>query len=321
MTIRTDNLTGPEVASLLEEHLKDMRAVSPPASVHALDLEGLRKPELTFWTLWDGDALAGCAALKELTPQHGELKSMRTAAAFRRRGVAARLLTHVLDEASERGYTRLSLETGSQPFFAPAHQLYTHFGFTLCGPFASYKDDPNSTFMTRTLAARSDGMVRLTRFSTTDAAVLCAGDHDPEHRLRFDFPADFVPSLAHAEAVLARWEQERLSGVRFPFAVRDAHSSTLLGGCELQPLEGDSQKRTANLSYWTYPEHRGKGVATRAVALACQLAFETYSYQQLELLTAPDNTASRRVALRSGFQEIGLRDGEVLHTRTKERGG
>lgn len=149
MTIRTDDLTGPEIQQLLLEHLFEMRAISPPESVHALDLEGLRKPEITFWTLWEGDALMGCVALKELAAHHGEIKSMRTASAFRRRGVAAKLLQHVLDEAQQRGYERLSLETGSQPFFAPAHQLYTRFGFQPCGPFGSYKEDPNSIFMTR----------------------------------------------------------------------------------------------------------------------------------------------------------------------------
>nr|WP_309695848.1 GNAT family N-acetyltransferase [Armatimonas sp.] len=149
MTIRTDNLTGPEIHQLLQEHLTEMRAISPPESTHALDLEGLRKPEITFWTLWEGEALAGCVALKELTPTHGELKSMRTASAFRRRGVAARLLEHVLDESQRRGYQRVSLETGSQPFFAPAHQLYARFGFAPCGPFGSYQEDPNSIFMTR----------------------------------------------------------------------------------------------------------------------------------------------------------------------------
>jgi putative acetyltransferase len=151
VTIRIDDLRGPEIAQLLQEHLTDMRAVSPPESVHALDLEGLRQPEITFWTLWDGEALAGCVALKELTPQHAELKSMRTASAFRRRGVATQLLQHVLNEAQRRGYQRLSLETGSQPFFMPAHQLYTRFGFMPCGPFGSYHEDPNSIFMTREL--------------------------------------------------------------------------------------------------------------------------------------------------------------------------
>jgi putative acetyltransferase len=148
-----DDLRGPEIAQLLQEHLTDMRAISPPESVHALDLDGLRQPEITFWTLWEQDQLAGCIALKELTPQHGELKSMRTASASRRRGVAAKLLQHVLDEAQQRGYQRLSLETGSQPFFAPAHQLYARFGFALCGPFGSYQEDPNSIFMTRELYA------------------------------------------------------------------------------------------------------------------------------------------------------------------------
>ena len=111
MTIRVDDLTGPEIAKLLQEHLTDMRAISPPESVPALDLDDLRQPEITFWTLWDGEALAGCVALKELTPEHGEVKSLRTALAFRRRGVVAKLLQNVLDEAQQHGYQRLSLET------------------------------------------------------------------------------------------------------------------------------------------------------------------------------------------------------------------
>lgn len=147
--IKVDDLSGPEIAALLTEHLKDMNAVSPPESKHALDLGGLREPEITFWTLWEGDKLAGCGALKELDAQHGEIKSMRTAADFRRRGVAATLLHHVLDEAQRRGYHRLSLETGSMNYFEPARRLYTRFGFANCGPFASYREDPNSIFMTK----------------------------------------------------------------------------------------------------------------------------------------------------------------------------
>ena len=148
MLIKVDDLSGPEVRALLEEHLHHMHSVSPPESVHALDLEGLRRPEVTFWTAWEGGELVGCGALKELDARHGEIKSMRTAAAHLRRGVAARLLEHVLEEAARRGYARLSLETGSQPDFEPARQLYARFGFTYCEPFADYVEDPNSVFMT-----------------------------------------------------------------------------------------------------------------------------------------------------------------------------
>ena len=110
----------PEVAALLAEHVEDMRRYSPPESVHTLDLDRLRTPDLTFWSLWDGEEVLGCAALRELDPTHGELKSMRTASAHRRRGVAAALLDHVVAEARRRGYARLSLETGSPAEFAPA---------------------------------------------------------------------------------------------------------------------------------------------------------------------------------------------------------
>ncbi|HEX8118449.1 MAG TPA: GNAT family N-acetyltransferase [Pyrinomonadaceae bacterium] len=148
MEIRVDDLSGAEIRALLEEHLRHMHSVSPPESVHALDLDGLRRPEVTFWTAWEGEELVGCGALKQLDPRHGEIKSMRTAAAHLRKGVAARLLEHILAEAARRGYARLSLETGSQPDFEPARSLYARFGFGYCEPFADYTEDPNSVFMT-----------------------------------------------------------------------------------------------------------------------------------------------------------------------------
>jgi putative acetyltransferase len=151
MDIRIDDLTGPEVLELLREHLRHMRQISPPESVHALDIDALRGPEITFWTARDGGELLGCGALKELDPRHGEIKSMRTASRHLRRGVASSLLRHVVGEARRRGYTRLSLETGSEPAFEPARRLYESFEFTYCGPFADYVEDPNSVFMTREL--------------------------------------------------------------------------------------------------------------------------------------------------------------------------
>jgi len=152
MVIRLDDLTGPEVHALLEEHLRGMHEISPPESVHALDLEALRRPEITFWTIWERAELLGCGALKELDPTHGEIKSMRTATAHRRKGAARAMLEHIVGEARSRSYTRLSLETGSQPEFAPARSLYGAFGFSYCGPFADYREDPNSVFMTCLLA-------------------------------------------------------------------------------------------------------------------------------------------------------------------------
>jgi putative acetyltransferase len=148
LRIRIDDLSGPEIAAFLEEHLQDMRAVSPPESKHALDLEGLRHPGITFWTVWEGQTLAACGAIKELGAGHGEIKSMRTAAAFKGKGVASLLLRHILEAARQRGYRRLSLETGSMGFFEPARRLYSKFGFACCAPFAGYKEDPNSVFMT-----------------------------------------------------------------------------------------------------------------------------------------------------------------------------
>ena len=152
MDIRLGGLETPQVAALLAEHLDEMRRYSPPESVHTLDLDRLRTPDLTFWSLWEGDEVLGCAALRELDETHGELKSMRTAPAHRRRGVAAALLDHVVAEARRRGYTRLSLETGSPAEFGPARTMYAAYGFTPCGPFGPYVDDEFSVFMTLDLA-------------------------------------------------------------------------------------------------------------------------------------------------------------------------
>jgi putative acetyltransferase len=151
MDIRVDDLRGPEIAALLAEHLRNMYEQSPPESVHALGIERLRAPDITMWSAWEDGELLGCAALKELDPQHGEIKSMRTVTRHLRKGVAAALLRHIFAVAKRRSYRRLSLETGSQPAFAAARSLYARFGFEPCGPFADYSDDPNSVYMTRTL--------------------------------------------------------------------------------------------------------------------------------------------------------------------------
>ncbi|ANB18740.1 GNAT family N-acetyltransferase [Dokdonella koreensis] len=153
MDIRPDDLSDPRVVALLRAHRADLARHSPPQSVHALDVDAaaLRAAPIAFWSVWDGDHLAGCGALKALAPDHGEIKSMRTVDAYRRRGVAARLLEHLLAEARRRGYRRLSLETGSGPAFAPAHALYLRFGFADDAPFADYPADPYSRFLTRSL--------------------------------------------------------------------------------------------------------------------------------------------------------------------------
>lgn len=146
--IRPDDLSGAAIRALLDEHLADMHAQSPPESVHALPLEALRAPEVSFWTAWDGAALLGCGALKTIDARHAEIKSMRTVAAARGRGVGAAMLAHLVAEAHKRGLERLSLETGAEPGFAAARRLYARFGFVECAPFADYRPDPNSVFMT-----------------------------------------------------------------------------------------------------------------------------------------------------------------------------
>ncbi|TWO71983.1 GNAT family N-acetyltransferase [Caenimonas sedimenti] len=156
MRIELDDLTRPAVLDLLREHLANMYELSPPESVHALDVAKLRGPDITFWTVWDGDLLLACGALKELSASHGEVKSMRTPQAARGRGAARAVLAHILRVARERGYAEVSLETGTHPAFLPAQKLYESFGFRQCGPFGAYPEDPHSLFMTLALAPAND---------------------------------------------------------------------------------------------------------------------------------------------------------------------
>ncbi len=147
--IIVDDLTGTQIAELLEEHLTDMRTTTPPESKHALDLAGLRLPEITFWSAWEGDELVGCGAIKRLDADHAEVTSMRTSRTHRRGGVASAVLSHIIESSRAMGYRRLSLETGSGEFFDPARKLYEKFGFAYCEPFGDYQPDPLSAFMTR----------------------------------------------------------------------------------------------------------------------------------------------------------------------------
>jgi putative acetyltransferase len=151
MQVKIDDLSQPAVLALLRSHLASMYELTPPESVHALGIDALRQPDVTVWTAWEHDDLMGCGALKTLDARHGEVKSMRTVQRFLRRGVAATLLQTIIDEASHRGLTRLSLETGAGSAFDPAVRLYERFGFQSCAPFADYKDDPLSRFLTLTV--------------------------------------------------------------------------------------------------------------------------------------------------------------------------
>ncbi|QDU27300.1 putative N-acetyltransferase YsnE [Anatilimnocola aggregata] len=151
LLIRTDDVSSPAVIELLLDHLRNCQLATPPESTHALNLDGLRRPEITLWTIWSGPNLAGCGALKHLDAQHAEIKSMRTAPNFLRQGIAAAMLQHLLAQAQLRGYSRVSLETGAMAYFEPARRLYANFGFVACEPFANYIPDPNSVFLTKEL--------------------------------------------------------------------------------------------------------------------------------------------------------------------------
>lgn len=147
LTIRVDDLAGPEVAELLGNYLSDVYALAEDPN--ALDLEGLRSPGVTVWTIWCENEIAGCGALKELDRHHAELKSVYTSVRFLRKGVATKLLEHIMQEARHLGYGRVSLETGTEDYFEPARKFYEKFGFSICKPFAHYVEDPGSIFMTK----------------------------------------------------------------------------------------------------------------------------------------------------------------------------
>jgi RimJ/RimL family protein N-acetyltransferase len=163
---------------------------------------------------------------------------------------------------------------------------------------------------TPAISKMSDGVIALTFFKPSDAPVLLEADSDAEHRRRFDFPDDFVPSLQHSENVIARWELERIACVRFALAVRSVANGELLGGCELRPLGNGA----ASLSYWTYSEHRCRGVASRAVKLACERAVAEFDFGSLQIVAEPDNIPSRQIAARNGFEEVGNQNGRILYT-------
>ena len=154
-------------------------------------------------------------------------------------------------------------------------------------------------------------MVVLTSFVESDAPIMCDADRDAEIRRWFDFPAEFVPSLEHSREVIRRWDSECTAGTRFPFAVRSATRNELLGGCELRPADSG----IANLSYWTYPPHGRRGVASRAVRLACDIAFDELGVRCLEVVVNPENTVSRAVAEATGFVKSGERDGRIVYVR------
>jgi putative acetyltransferase len=151
MVIRIGELRHKEIISLLQEHHEDMLLHSPPESVHALDISALEAPNITFWSLWLDNTLAGVGALKEIDTTHGEIKSMRTSTDYLRKGIAGKLLDHIINQANMRSYKKLSLETGTMDAFVPAQKLYQRFGFEVCEPFGDYKEDPYSMFMTKTL--------------------------------------------------------------------------------------------------------------------------------------------------------------------------
>lgn len=222
------------------------------------------------------------------------------------RGVGSRLLAFAEDHLRTSGQSEVTLQASWN-----AEGFYLRRGYLADGPRPAKgprRMHKRLELDQTGIVFRSDGVVALDRFCSADAPAMREWDADPAHRLAFEFPDGFVPSLEHSQRVIDEGNRELAVGNVLTFAVRDSTSGALLGGCELHP-KGPS----ANLSYWTHPAHRKRGVASRAVALASKVAFDDLHIERLEILTAPSNAPSRRVALRSGFKEVGLRDGQILH--------
>jgi len=163
MRIVKGDFTDSRILDLLQTHVTTARAETVVGSAHALDLSGLQSPEIEFWALWDGEDLLGVGALKELSPDHGEVKSMHVAQARRRTGAGSELLRHIMEAARCKGMSRLSLETGSRVYFRPAREMYRRHGFVECAPFAEHKPDPNNVFMTLDLERVHSGIERIER--------------------------------------------------------------------------------------------------------------------------------------------------------------
>ena len=156
MEIKPDDLSNPKVVALLEEHIDDMHRISPPGSVHTLDLNALRGGDISFWVMWQNEDPVGCVALQEHAESWAEIKSMRSAGKFRGQGLGKQLLEYILNVARQRNYQYLPLETGCEDFFEPARGIYRRYGFVVRSPFANYSHDPNSVFMEKLLTVESD---------------------------------------------------------------------------------------------------------------------------------------------------------------------
>ena len=323
MKIEVDDLCRPAIHALLNEHLQSMYWLSPPESVHALDLENLRKPEITFWSAWEGSTLVGCGALKELDPKHGEVKSMRTPEACRRIGAGRAILTHIIEVAISRSYERLSLETGAMTAFQPAQRLYESCGFGYCGPFGDYGSDPNSIFMTRRLDAlpRLGRRVVLRRLAAADLPAFQAYRHDESVGRYQGWSPQTDPQ---ALAFIA----EMSDTVLFPIgswvqlAIADREGNALLGDVGVC-VAADGQ--AAELGFSLGPRSQGRGLGTEAVQEAIALVFECTAVAQVVCVTDARNFPSIRLLERAGLRKVATAEADfgggpcIEHTYTVAR--
>jgi RimJ/RimL family protein N-acetyltransferase/GNAT superfamily N-acetyltransferase len=326
MRIERDGLTRPAVHALLQEHLEDMRSLSPPEQVFALDLDKLRHPDISFWTAWEGDALLGCGALKALSPTHGELKSMRTPSAARRKGAGRALLLHIIAEAKRRGYDRLSLESGSHPAFGPAHGLYAGHGFRLAGPFGAYRASPHSVFMTLQLQQHSpvdDARPIEPAAFPSPPAVPGAIEFDTERlklriwqdQHRADFAAmnadpavmRYFPALLTAEqsnAGIDIWIQQFAQSGWSNWAVERQDSGEFIGFIGLSvPRRLLPFSPCVEIGWRLKQSAWGRGYATEGAMACLRVGFEQIGLDEIVSFTTLSNHRSIAV-----MERIGMRD-------------
>lgn len=301
LDLRSGGLDRPEVIDLLSEHLRSLAAITPPESMHALNLDALRHPSVTFWSAWEGDEVLGCGALKELAPGHGEIKSMRTARAHLRKGVADAVLQRIIAEAARRGYRRLSLETGNTEPFRPAHRLYEKHGFTLCGPFGDYRDDPHSVFMTRELATGAPAALRPT--TAADFAQLLV-------LFRQLWPTKTIDP-ARLRAV---FERALATPHKRYFCAVDGNQVIGLGAVSFK----DNLWQEGEIAYVeelvVHEEHRARGVGSQLLNHLVAEA-EQRGCVRLELDTAFHREAAHRFYERHGMQKRAFLFSRVLTPR------
>ena len=299
LQVLEDDLSSNEVQALVAEHLAGMHDTSPAEHVNALALDSLRREDVTFWIARDNGILCGCGALKALGEDSGEIKSMRTRAAFLRRGVGQAVLDQITHTAMQRGYKQLLLETGTGAAFEPAQALYLRNGFRWCGAFGDYRETSFNVFMRKDLAglhALSSDRLMLQPLEVRDAQALLGVFQNPDvRRYLLD---DTLVDQEWVREEIASSQRRFTEGSAGLWAIRRASESTILGFVGFRHFFAPPRLQ---LLYGLLPEHWGQGLATEAAQMVCAYAFEGLGFDRIEAAMDTPNTASIELAKRLGM--------------------